>query len=429
VKFNNLWHLVYDVERLRRAFFSLKPRAAAGADGVTWYEYESGLEARLQDLSGRLARGAYRATPVRRVEIPKADGRTRPIGVPTLEDKIVQRAAVEVLNAVYEPDFLGFSYGFRPGRGQHDALDALHVGIERRKVNWVLDADIRGFFDTLDHGWLMKFVEHRIADQRVLRHVKKWLNAGVLIDGAWSANDEGVPQGGSVSPLLANVYLHYVFDLWVAHWRSHVARGDVIVVRYADDFVVGFQYREEAERFRDELRERLLKFGLELHPDKTHLIEFGRFAAENRGRRGEGQPETFNFLGFTHYYGTTRAGVPALKRKTQAKKRTAKLKDVASTLRQRMHWKIPEVGRWLASVLRGHYQYYGVPHNYAALKAMRDAITRLWKQVLGRRSQNGYVPWDRMNRLSRRWLPNPAIVHPYPDQRLRVTTRGRSPVR
>lgn len=428
-RFTSLWHHVYKVEHLRQAYYGLKPKAAAGIDGVTWGDYGEELEENLQDLSGRLKRGAYRARAVRRVEIPKGDGRTRLIGVPALEDKVVQRATVTVLNAVYEPEFMGFSYGFRPGRSQHNALDALAVGIDQRKVSWVLDADIQGFFDTLDHEWLLKFVEHRIADKRVCRHIKKWLNAGVMEDGVWRKSEEGVPQGGSVSPLLANIYLHYVFDLWVDHWRRHNAKGDVIVVRYADDFVVGFQHREEAERFRTELENRLREFGLTLHPDKTHLIEFGRFAGKDRRGRGEGKPKTFDFLGFTHYCGTTRKGRFALKRKTQRKKRTAKLKEVYTELRRRMHWKIPEVGRYLGSVLRGHYQYYGVPHNYKAIETMRRAITWLWYQVLRRRSGKDRTTWERVNRLSSRWLPKPKIVHPYPNQRLRVITQGRSPVR
>ncbi len=428
-KFTALWHHVYKVDHLRQAYFRLKPKAAAGVDDVTWSEYGESLEGHLQDLSARLRRGAYRAKPVQRVYIPKGDGQTRPIGVPVLEDKIVQRATVAVLNEVYEPEFLGFSYGFRPGRGQHNALDALAVGIEQRKVNWVLDADIRGFFNTLDHEWLMKFVEHRIADKRVVRHIKKWLNAGVMEDGAWRKEEEGVPQGGSISPLLGNIYLHYVLDLWVQHWREHQAKGQVIVVRYADDFVVGFQYREEAERFRVELEQRLRKFGLALHEDKTELIEFGRFADRDRRRRGEGKPKTFDFLGFTHYCGKTRKGKFALKRRTQAKRRTAKLKEVYLKLRRRMHWKVPEVGQWLRAVLQGHYNYYAVPHNIAALKQTKRAIERLWKRVLGRRSQKGYITWERMKRISKRWLPEPRIVHLHPDQRLRVITRGRSPVR
>lgn len=422
VKFTTLWHHVYKVGHLREAYFGLKPKSAAGVDGVTWESYGEELEENLEDLSERLKRGAYRAKPVRRVEIPKGDGRTRPIGVPALEDKIVQRATTAVLNAVYEADFMGFSYGFRPGRGQHNALDAVVVGIHRRKVNWVLDADIQGFFDTLSHEWLLKFVEHRIADKRMLRHLKKWLNAGVMKDGVWSASKEGVPQGGSVSPLLANVYLHYVFDLWVDHWRRHEAKGDVIVVRYADDFVVGFQYRSEAERFWADLRARLETFNLKLHPTKTKLIEFGRFAAERRRERGEGKPKTFDFLGFTHLCSRTREGAYVVKRRTCAAKRRAKLKAVYAELRRRMHWKIPAVGQWLGAVLRGHYAYYGVPFNCAALSLMRRAVQRLWRQVLGRRSQKGNVTWERMERLSRKWLPNPRIAHPHPDRRLCVRT-------
>jgi group II intron reverse transcriptase/maturase len=419
-KFNHLWHHVYKVDHLYQAYFGLKPKAAAGIDGVTWQEYGEDLEDNLLDLSGRLKRGAYRARAVRRVNIPKGDGRTRPIGVPALEDKIVQRATVTVLNAIYEPTFFGFSYGFRPGRGQHNALDAVVVGIERRKVNWVLDADIQGFFDTLDHEWLVKFVEHRIEDRRVLRHLKKWLNAGVMEDGAWRAVEKGVPQGGSVSPLLANIYLHYVLDMWVEDWRRKRAQGDLIVVRYADDFVVGFQKREEAEAFRAELEERLQKFGLALHPDKTRLIEFGRFATEDRNEHGKGKPKTFDFLGFTHYCGATRKGRFTLKRRTQAKKTQAKLKEVYVQLRRRINEPIPRVGKWLAAVVRGHDNYYGVPHNFAALESFRWRLLWLWQKVLSRRSDKGYVTWERMLRIRRRWIPPPRIRQPYPNQRLRV---------
>ena len=419
-KFTSLWHHVYDADRLREAYLGLKPRAAAGVDGVTWQDYGKGLEGHLQDLSGRLQRGAYRAKPVRRVAIPKADGRVRWIGVPALEDKIVQRATTEVLNAVYEADFLGFSYGFRPGRSQHNALDAVTVGLTRRKVNWVLDADIQGFFDTLDHEWLQKFVEHRISDKRVLRHLKKWLNAGVMEKGEWSKSQEGVPQGGSVSPLLANVYLHYVFDLWIDHWRRNEAKGDVIVVRYADDFVIGFQYEREAKRCLAALKERMQKFGLKLHPEKTKLIQFGRYARERRQEKGKGKPKTFDFLGFTHLCSTQRNGRFAVKRQTMAKKRAAKLKQVYQELKRRRHDPIPAVGKYLNAVLRGHYAYYGVPFNLAALRSMRREIERLWKLALRRRSQTGYVTWTRIRRLSDRWLPRPKIMHPHPKMRLRV---------
>ena len=429
LRFTTLWHHVYDIDRLREAYFSLKRKAAAGIDGVTWQAYGESLEDNLEDLAARLKRGAYRAKPVQRAYVPKPDGRQRPIGVPTLEDKIVQHAAAEVLGAVYEADFKGFSYGFRPGRGQHNALDALVVGIEKRRVNWILDADIHGFFDTIDWGWLVKFVEHRIADQRVVRHVKKWLNAGVLEEGKRIRVKEGTPQGGGISPLLSNIYLHYVFDLWVEQWRRKRARGDVIVVRFADDIVLGFQHRDDAVRFQAELKERFRKFNLELHPEKTRLIEFGRFAAANRQRRGAGKPETFDFLGFTHICGQTRKGRFQVRRKTMRKRVRAKLKEVKAELWRRMHQPVPDVGRWLHSVLRGHYRYYGVPGNSSPLSKFRLEVLRRWRRTLSRRSQKGYVTWARMSRLAKRWLPSPRICHPYPSQRLCVTTQGRSPVR
>ncbi len=414
----SLWHHVHDVRRLREAYLSMRKGAAAGIDGMTWRQYGEDLEDNLADLSVRLKRGAYRAKPVRRVYIPKADGRQRPLGIPVLEDKIVQRATVAVLNAVYEVEFKGFSYGFRPGRHQHHALDAVAVGIIRKKVSWVLDADIRGFFDAVDHDWLMKFVEHRIADTRVIRHIKKWLNAGVMEDEELRRAELGTPQGGSISPLLANIYLHYALDLWVDHWRKRHARGDVIIVRYADDFVVGFQYRHEAEQFRQDLEARLRKFKLELHPEKTRLIEFGRFAASSRRKRGEGKPETFDFLGFTHMCGVKRNGKFAVKRKTARKKLTAKLKELKEELRQRLHDPVPEVGKWLRAVVRGHVNYYGVPWNIEALNRFRWEVSRLWLRTLRRRSQKSRTTWERMTRLINRWLPPARIVHPYPEQRL-----------
>jgi len=419
---------VYNVERLKKAYEGLNRKGAAGVDQVTWKEYGERLEENLEDLSGRLQRGAYRARPVRRVYIPKSDGRQRPLGVPALEDKIVQSATAEVLNAVYEQDFVGFSYGFRPGRSQHNALDAVSVGILGRKVSWVLDADIRGYFDAIDHEWLIRFVEHRIGDQRVIRHVKKWLKAGVLEDGKVTRGDHGTPQGGSISPLLANIYLHYVFDLWIQAWRKH-AKGDVIVVRYADDFVVGFQHRYEAEGFMDELRERLAKFGLELHPDKTRLIEFGRFAASNRKQRGEGKPETFNFLGFTHICGKIRRGRFQVVRLTMKKRFRAKLKELKGELRYRLNRPLPEVGKWLKTVLNGYFQYHAVPGNSRIIWAFRYHVGRLWFRALKRRSQRSKLTWERMERIIDRHLPRPRILHPYPGQRLRVTTQGRSPVR
>jgi group II intron reverse transcriptase/maturase len=428
-RFTALLHHVYDIERLRAAYSALKRDAAAGVDGETWQHYGEELEANLQDLSARLKRGAYRAKPVRRAYIPKADGRQRPLGVPTLEDKIVQRAVVEVLGAIYEPDFLGFSYGFRPGRSQHRALDALTVGIMTKKVNWVLDADIRGFFDTLDHGWLVQFVEHRVADRRVVRLIQKWLAAGVLEDGKRTQREVGTVQGGSVSPLLANLYLHFVFDLWFQRWRRKQAQGDMVAVRWADDFVVGFQHRSEAERFLTELRERFAKFGLELHPDKTRLIEFGRFANENRCARGEGKPESFNFLGFTHSCARTRAGKFTVLRRTMRQRLRAKLKEVTTELRRRMHDPVPEQGAYLRSVVRGHFQYYGVPLNGPALKAFLFAVGGIWCRTLRRRGQRHRLNWNRMRRLIRQWLPTPRICHPYPLVRFGVVTQGGSRMR
>jgi len=429
VRFTALLHHVYDVERLRAAYYALKRDAAPGIDGETWRHYGEALEANLGDLSGRLQRGVYRAKPVRRAYIPKADGRQRPLGVPVLEDKLVQRATVEVLNAIYEADFRGFSYGFRPGRSPHHALDALYAGLLTRKVNWVLDADIRGFFDAIAHGWLGQFLEHRIADRRVVRLIQKWLAAGVLEDGTRTGSELGTPQGGSVSPFLANVYLHYVFDRWVQRWRRTQARGDVIVVRYADDFIVGFQHRADAERFLAALRERLAKFALELHSEKTRLLEFGPYAAENRQRAGPGKPETFAFLGFTHICGKKRNGRFTVVRQTIRTRLQAKLSEVKAELRRRLHAPIPVVGAWLRSVVAGHLRYYGVPMNGPALATFCFQVGRLWYRALRRRSQTARLNWERMRRLLRRWLPPPRITHPYPLRRLGVVTQGKSPVR
>jgi group II intron reverse transcriptase/maturase len=422
MRFTALLHHIYRPETLRQAYLSLKRDAVPGVDGMTWRHYGESLEENLRDLSERLKRGAYRAQPVRRAYIAKTDGRQRPLGIPTLEDKIVQRATVEVLNAIYESDFLGFSYGFRPRRSQHHALDALYTGLLTRKVNWVLDADIRGYFDAIDRGWLVKFIEHRIADRRVVRLIQKWLNAGVLEDETRTWSETGTPQGGSASPLLANVYLHYVFDLWVQRWRRTQTRGDMIVVRFADDIILGFQYRSDAERFRDELAERFRQFGLELHPDKTRLLEFGPYAAENRRRRGGGKPETFDFLGFTHICGKKRSGRYTVLRQTMRKRLQAKLAEVKAELQRRMHHPVPEVGVWLRSVVMGHIRYYGVPMNAPALHLFRFQVGRLWHRALSRRSQTGRVRWDRMTRLIRTWLPPARIHHPYPLRRLGVIT-------
>ena len=415
-----LWHHVYDVDRLHEAYLSLTRASAAGADGVTWAAYGKDLEANLLDLSSRLRRGAYRAKPVRRTWIPKPDGGERPIGVPVLEDKIVQRATVEVLGAVYEADFLGFSYGFRPGRSQHNALDAVAVGIERRRVSWVLDADIRGFFDGLDHGWLVRFIEHRIADERVIRHVKKWLAAGVLEEGQRQQTERGTPQGGSISPLLANIFLHYVFDLWAHRWRRTQTSRDVILVRYADDILAGFELREDAERFQQALVERLREFGLGLNLEKTRLLEFGRHAADRRAKRGAGKPETFDFLGMTHICGKTRRGRFVVVRHTMRSRMRSRLREVKAELRRRMHHPVLEVGAWLGAVIRGYFEYHAVPFNIASLRSFRDAVIRLWQRTLSRRSQRGRVTWDRMAPLVQRWLPKARIRHPYPSDRLRV---------
>jgi group II intron reverse transcriptase/maturase len=427
-RFTALLHHV-DVDLLRAAYWAIRPKAAPGVDGVTWADYGQDLEANLRDLHARVHRGSYRARPSRRVFIPKADGRLRPLGVAALEDKILQRALVEVLNAIYEADFRGFSYGFRPGRSPHHALDALAAGITRKRVNWVLDADFRDFFTSLDHRWLERFVEHRIADKRVLRLIQKWMAAGVIEDGALIDSVEGVPQGASASPLLANIYLHYVFDLWAHQWRTRHAGGDVVIVRFADDAVVGFEYREDAERFWAELRDRLAKFSLELNAEKTRLIRFGRFAAQQRKERGLGKPETFQFLWFTHICVKTKKGRFKLKRITDKKRMRAKLSKVKAELIRRRHLPIPDQGRWLASVLRGHCNYYAVPDNSAAINAFRYRLIGHWLMALRRRSQRTRLTWKRIYRLAERWLPRVRILHPWPNDRFDARTQGRSPVR
>ena len=432
LKFTALLHHV-SIDLLGQSYHSLKKEAAPGVDGMTWQEYGEDVEARLSDLHGRIHRGAYRAQPSRRVWIPKTDGRQRPLGVAALEDKIVQYAVGTVLNQIWEEDFLGFSYGFRPGRGQHDALDALWVGIVRKRVNWILDLDIRSFFDKLQHDRLVQFVEHRIGDKRIVRLIQKWLKAGVMEQGQWSETKEGSPQGAVISPILANLYLHYVVDLWVEAWRKKVARGDVIVVRYADDAVLGFEHREETERFRGQLRERLRKFGLELHPEKTRLIEFGRYAAERRERRGEGKPETFNFLGFTHICGRNhRTGKFTVQRKTIGKRMAAKLKDLKAKLRQRMHGRIPGTVKWLQQVVSGYFQYHAIPGNWARLQTFRDEVQRMWFRTLRRRSQRHRLTWERFRTSLGNLLPPVQILQPYPDVRFDAKhphIRGRNRVR
>jgi group II intron reverse transcriptase/maturase len=414
------------LERLRQAYEELNKKAAAGVDGVTWEQYGAKLEENLQELHQRLHRGAYRAKPSRRVYIPKADGQQRPLGVAALEDKLVQRAVVEILNAIYEGDFLGFSYGARPGRGAHEALDALATAIRWKKVSFVLDADIRGFYEAINHEWMLKFVEHRIADKRVVRLIQKWLSAGVMENGIWTESEEGTPQGATISSLLSNLYLHYVLDLWVQQWRKRTARGEVIITRYVDDFIVGFQYRADADRFLRELRERLQQFSLELHPDKTRLIAFGRFAVNNRRQAGRGAPETFNFLGFTHICGTSREGGFWVQRRTMQKRMTAKLHELKGELQRRRHQPIPEQGRWLQQVVRGYFGYHGVPGNEKRLRAFRDQIKRLWLRALRRRGQRDKMSWKRMERLEDRWLPPVRWYHPWPDDRFGARIQGKN---
>ena len=418
-QFAALLHHV-DIELLGFAFSRLKRDAAPGVDGIRWKEYEQNLEVNLADLHGRVHRGAYRATPSRRKFIPKEDGRLRPLGVAALEDKIVQRAVVEVLNAIYEADFLGFSYGFRPKRGQHDALDALAVSITRTKVNWILDVDIRSFFDSVSHDWLLRFVRHRVDDPRIIRLIHKWLKAGVMDDGAWAATDEGTPQGAVISPLLSNIYLHYVFDLWAQRWRRRHARGQVALVRYADDMVVGFERVEDATHFQAELGVRLGQFGLTLHPDKTRLLEFGRFAADSRRKRGLGKPETFNFLGFTHICERSRQGRFQLMRKTRADRMRSRLRAIKTELRRRMHRPIGEQGRWLAQVVQGYFAYHAVPTNSRSLGAFRYHVSDLWRRTLRRRGQRDRFTWQRMGLLEAAFLPLPRILHPWPTARFAV---------
>jgi RNA-directed DNA polymerase len=429
-RFTALLHHIYAIDTLRAAFYEVERDAAPGVDGETWAEYGQELEARLAELSDRVRRGAYRPQPVRRVYIPKRDGKQqRPIGVAAVEDKIVQRATVMVLNAVYEAEFAGFSYGARPGRSAHEALAALDQGLLKKPINWVLDADVRDFFGSLNQAELVRFVEHRIGDKRVVRLIQRWLAAGVLEDGTWTPSERGTAQGGSISPLTANLYMHYVFDLWAQRWRRQAARGEVIIVRYLDDVIVGFQEREDAERFLVAMRARLEQFGLQLHADKTRLLEFGRYAAQNRGRRGEGKPGTFQFLGFVHSCGRSREGWFMVHRHTIGQRLRAKLKEVKAELRQRWHDPIPEVGQWLGSVVRGYCQYHGIAGNARAIRRFRDEVNRLWHRALGRRSQKGKVKWARMQRLIERWIPRARIVHPWPSVTFAVMTQGRSPVR
>jgi RNA-directed DNA polymerase len=418
-QFTGLLHHI-NVDTLRTAFYALKRKAAPGVDGVTWQDYEAQLEPRLADLHGRVHQGAYRPQPSRRTYIPKADGQQRPLAVAALEDKIVQGACVMVLSAIYEEDFLGFSYGFRPGRGPHDASDALAVAITSRKVNYILDADVRDFFGSVSQEWLVRFLEHRVGDKRIIRLIRKWLKAGILEDGVVTVADRGTGQGSVISPLLGNIYLHYVLDLWAERWRRREAQGDMIIVRYADDLVAGFEHEDDARRFLDAMRKRFDAFALSLHPEKTRLIEFGRHAAARRARSGLGRPETFSFLGFTYICGRSRRGNFQLQRKTRRDRQRAKLQDIKEELRRRMHQPIPIQGSWLKQVVTGHFAYYAVPTNARALSAFRHYVTDLWRRALRRRSQKDGFTWDRMTKLAAGWLPEPRILHPWPDQRFAV---------
>lgn len=412
-------------QALHWAYFALKRESAPGIDGLRWDEYREGLEQRLLDLHRRVHAGTYRATPVRRVNIPKPDGDTRPLGVAALEDKIVQRAMMEViLTPIYEEEFEGFSYGFRPGRGAHDALDAVAYVINRRKVNWIVDADIRKFFDTLDREWLMRFLEHRIGDRRVLRLIGKWLRAGVMEAGRQVDTGKGTTQGSVISPLLANVYLHYVLDLWVAKkWRPQEARGEMYIVRYADDYVAGFELRGDAQRFLRALKARFSRFGLELHPEKTRLIEFGRFAERDRRARGERRPETFDFLGFTHYCRRTRKGRFGMGRKPEAKRMSRTLKRIGMVLRKRMHGQVIQTGRWLGRVLRGWLDYYAVPPSFESLSSFVVRLQRIWYRILRERSQKDRFSWERLRSICAAHWPKLRIVHPWPQQRFAVNHR------
>jgi RNA-directed DNA polymerase len=429
LRFTTLLHHVNE-KLLLDSFYQLKKQAAPGVDRVTWSDYEEGVEGRITSLHDRIHRGAYRAQPSRRVYIPKLDGRQRPLGIAALEDKIVQQAVVEVLHQIYEGDFAGFSYGFRPGRSAHDALDALSAGIMMKKVNWIVDADIQGFFDNISHAKLMELMELRIADRRIQRLIGKWLTAGVSEEGQWSETKVGTPQGAVISPLLANIYLHYVLDQWAMEWRKVHAKGDVIIVRYADDFVLGFQYRDEAERFLEQLGERMAENGLELHSEKTRLIEFGRYAAGNRKRDGAGKPETFNFLGFTHICSTIwKSGKFMVKRKTVKKRMTARLREIAAKLRRRRNDPIEQTGGWLTQVVRGYFNYHAIPGNLKQLYTFRRATARHWLFTLRRRSQRSRWTWQRFEALITLYLPEPRILHPYPLDRFCAKYPDKSRVR
>src|SRR3984893_3313732 len=418
-RFTSLLHHV-DPAMLRTAFYAMKRDAAPGVDGMTWEIYEQDLDRRIETLHARVQAGTYRALPPRRSYIPKEDGSKRPLAVAALEDKIVQRAVAAVLSAIHEEDFLGFSYGFRPNRSQHDALDAVIVGISSKKVNYILDADIRSFFTEVSQEWVVRFLEHRIGDKRIIRLVQKWLRSGILEDGIVTVEEKGTGQGSVISPPLSNIYLHYVFDLWAERWRRREAAGDMIIVRYADDTVIGFEHEADARRFWDAMRERLREFSLSLHPEKTRLIEFGRHAAQNREKRGLGKPETFKFLGFVLICGKSRRGDFQIRRRSRHDRMRAKLREIKEGLRLRWHLPIPDTGKWLGQVVAGYFAYHAVPTNSAAIGAFRCHVTVLWHRRLCRRSQKARLVWPRMAKLADDFLPKPRILHPWPNVRFAV---------
>lgn len=417
VKFTALLHHI-TATLLRESYYQLRKDAAAGVDDETWREYYVGHWDRIENLRERIHTGSYRAQPSRRAYIDKEDGSQRPLGIAALEDKIVQQAVRKVLNRIYEVDFLSFSYGFRENRSQHDALDALFVGITSKKINWILDADIKGFFDNLDHEWLLKFLEVRIEDKRILRLIRKWLKTGYVEDGKRIRQEVGTPQGAVISPLLANVFLHYVLDIWAAQWRKNKTRGDMIIVRYADDFVIGFQYYEDAVKFLDALRMRITEYGLTLHPEKTRLIEFGKYARENRKKRGKGKPETFDFLGFTHISSRNKNGAFFLRRNTIKKRLRRKFQEVKQELRGRMHKKVDETATWLASVITGYTNYHGVPGNMDTVRGFHQQSEREFLRTLRRRSNKARkLTWDDFRKMFKGKIPKPRVAHPFPEKR------------
>jgi len=429
VRFTALLHHI-TVDLLKQSYHSLERDSAPGIDGVTWQAYGENLEEKLTVLHDRIHKGSYRAHPARRTYIPKTDGTQRPLSIWCLEDKVVQQAVVTVLEAIYEEDFLGFSYGFRPGRGQHDALDALHVGILRKRVNWVLDSDIRAFFDAMAHSWILRFLKHRIADKRILRLIAKWLKVGIIENGRVTRGQCGAPQGAVISPTLANVYLHYAYDLWVHRWRRTKANGDMIVVRYADDTIIGFEHEHEAKAFLHDLHERLRAFELALHPEKTRLIRFGRHAAKQREKVGEGKPEPFDFLGFTHFCTRSRKwGSFVIGRKTIKKRMRAKLQAIKVELRKSMHDPIAKTGAWVKQMLQGHLNYFAVSGNHPSMWWFCNQVRWLWLKSLKRRSQKAHLSWERFRRLVDRFFPPIKVLHPLPCHRFDAKTLGKSPVR